>query len=57
MKKIINNMQEGEDKNFNKNTIVNDNNYVKYIHYLESNLIVLLVLKIELCHAKKVFCI
>lgn len=39
-------MQEGEDKNFNKNTIVNDNNYVKYIHYLESNLIALPVLKI-----------
>lgn len=34
MKKIINNMQEGEDKNFNKNTIVNENNYVQYIHYL-----------------------
>lgn len=30
-------MQEGEDKNFNKNSIVNDNNYIKYIHYLESN--------------------
>lgn len=39
-------MQEGENKNFNKNTIVNDNNYVKYIHYLESNLIALPVLKI-----------
>lgn len=39
-------MQEGEDKNFNKNTIVNENNYVKYIHYLESNLIALPVLKI-----------
>ena len=29
MKRIINNMQE-EDKNFNKNRIVNDNNYVQY---------------------------
>ena len=29
MKRRINNMQE-EDKNFNKNTIVNDNNYVQY---------------------------